>query len=103
MPDRLRKRALYPIYKSFGLKTVGNKPMNYPYLGGESVADVCPVQGYRRAVFYVAAGIGAVYPWVIAAQLSLSRICRLRWRRKKKPIIATAASILPATMVDHPI
>jgi len=29
--------ALYPIYKSFGLKTVGNKPVDYPYLPGAKV------------------------------------------------------------------
>jgi hypothetical protein len=28
---------LYPIYKSFGLKTVGNKPVDYPYLPGMKV------------------------------------------------------------------
>jgi hypothetical protein len=29
--------VLYPIYKSFGLKTVGNKPVDYPYLPGAKV------------------------------------------------------------------
>ena len=29
--------ALYPIYKSFGLKTVGDKPVDYPYLPGAKV------------------------------------------------------------------
>ncbi len=29
--------ALYPIYKSFGLKTVGSKPVDYPYLPGAKV------------------------------------------------------------------
>lgn len=28
---------LYPIYRSFGLKTVGNKPVDYPYLPGMKV------------------------------------------------------------------
>jgi hypothetical protein len=28
---------LYPIYKSFGLKTVGNAPVDYPYLPGAKV------------------------------------------------------------------
>jgi hypothetical protein len=28
---------LYPIYKSFGLKTVGTKPVDYPYLPGMKV------------------------------------------------------------------
>lgn len=29
--------VLYPIYKSFGLKTVGKKPVDYPYLPGAKV------------------------------------------------------------------
>jgi hypothetical protein len=29
--------ALYPVYKSFGLKTVGNRPVDYPYLPGARV------------------------------------------------------------------